>query len=357
LVFLWAGRRTNQGKRRVWNLTLGVFIVSVAMVAFVMVSGSLEGFFHLFSRHHPAYLAGVRPIPSNLFVRFTDYFLARPRNYAVAGLTVLGIVRLAQLARSRSIRWASWLLIVGTLAWGLAAFASGVAGFRYHAVPSMVGVAVLVAWGMEGLLSLAAGSRGSRWRAVTAGTLLGLLSVWLVATPRFLGDTTDLTRWLAGHEDLASIHERRGDEAHYYSYAMELEAAQIVRELVPEEKSIFVLGLAGVTYLLGDRPNAGRHLVTSFAYMPGYALADSVHEEIVRTVRDQQPELLLVRANDSFPWFGLPQSSLQRLIQDEELLPIVQRHYRPVGRVGDYFLVFRRCPGLSCLEPWSAFSR
>jgi hypothetical protein len=76
--------------------------------------------------------------------------------------------------------------------------------------------------------------------------------------------------------------------------------------------------------------------------MPGYGLANDVHEEIVQTVRDERPELLLVRANDSFPWFGLPNSSLQRLIQDDELLPIVQRDYEPLQRIGDYFLVFRR---------------
>jgi len=67
-----------------------------------------------------------------------------------------------------------------------------------------------------------------------------------------------------------------------------------------------------------------------------------VHEEIVETVRDQKPELLLVRANDSFPWFGLPHSSVQRLIQDQELLSIVRHDYEPVGRVGDYFLIFQR---------------
>ena len=342
LVLLWEGVRTNQGKRRAWDLALGAVIVSVVVAAFVMIWGSLEGFLYLFTKHHPAYLAGVRPIPSNLFDRFTHYFLSTSRNFAVAALTTLGIVRLAWLARRQSIRWASWLLIVGTLVWGLAAFASGVAGFRYHAVPAMVGISVLVAIGLEGLLSLATGTRGSWWRAIAGGTLLGLISIWLIATPRFLIDTADLAGWLSGREALASVHERRGNEAHYYSYARELEAARIVRQLVPEGQSIYVLGLAGVTYLLGDRPNAGRHLVTTFAYMPGYSLADSVHAEIVETVRDQKPELLLVRANDSFPWFGLPDSSLQRLIQDEELLPIVQRDYEPVSRIGDYFLIFRR---------------
>jgi len=342
LVLLWEGLRTDQGKRRAWDLTLGVVIVSVVVVTFVMTKGSLEGFFHLFTKHHPAYLAGVRPVPSNLVDRFTHYFLSTPRNLAVAALTALGIARLAWLARRQSIRWASWLLIVGTLAWGLTTFALGVAGFRYHAVPAMVGVSFLVACGLEGLLSLASGTRGSWPRAITSGTLLGLIGVWLIATPRFSRDTADLVSWLSGREPLASIHERRGDEAHYYSYARELEAARLVREIVPEGQSIYVLGLAGATYLLGGRPNAGRHLVTTFAYMPGYTLADSVHAEIVETVRDQQPEMLLVRANDSFPWFGLPHSSLQRLIQDKELLPIVRRDYEPVGRVGEYFLILRR---------------
>jgi len=342
LVLLWEGVRTNRGKRRAWDLIFGVVIVSVVVAVFVMISGSLDGFFHLFSKHHPAYLAGVRPVPSNLFDRFTHYFLSTPRSLLVAALTVLGTVRLAWLARRRSIRWASWLLIVGTLAWGLAAFASGVAGFRYHAVPAMVGVSVLVAWGMEGLLHLATGTQDSWWRTVAGGTLLGLIGVWLIATPRFLVDTADLAGWWSGREALASVHERRGNEAHYYSYARELEASRIVREIVPEGQSIYVLGLAGVTYLLGDRPTAGRHLVTTFAYMPGYTLADSVHAEIVETLRDQQPELLLVRANDSFPWFGLPHSSVQRLIQDKELLPIVRRDYEPVSRIGDYFLIFRR---------------
>ncbi|MGB5751967.1 MAG: hypothetical protein WBN87_03810 [Thermoanaerobaculia bacterium] len=350
LVLLWEGVRTNRGKRRAWDLTFGVVIVSVVFAVFVMISGSLDGFFHLFSKHHPAYLAGVRPVPSNLFDRFTHYFLSTPRNLVVAALTALGAVRLAWLARRRSIRWASWLLIVGTLAWGLAAFASGVAGFRYHAVPAMVGVSVLVAWGMEGLLHLATGTRDSWWRTVAGGTLLGLIGVWLIATPRFLVDTADLAGWWSGREALASVHERRGNEAHYYSYARELEASRIVREIVPEGQSIYVLGLAGVTYLLGERPTAGRHLVTTFAYMPGYSLADSVHQEIVETVRDQQPELLLVRTNDSFPWFGLPYSSVQRLMQDKALLPIVRQHYRPAGRIGDYFLILQRCPGLSCAE-------
>jgi hypothetical protein len=342
LVLLWEGARTNQGKHRAWDLTLGVVIVSVVMAVFVMTSGSFEGFFQLFSKHHPAYLAGVRPIPSNLLYRFTHYFLATPRNLVVAALTTLGVVRLTWLARRQSIRWASWILIVGTFAWGLAAFASGVAGFRYHAVPAMVGVSVLVAWGMEGLLSLTTGARGSWWRAIAGGTLLGIISVWLIATPRFLIDTADLEGWVSGREALESIHERRGNEAHYYSYGAELEAARMVRELVPEDRSIYVLGLAGVTYLLGDRPTAGRHLVTTFAYMPGYTLADSVHEEIVETVRDRKPELLLVRANDSFPWFGLPNSSIQRLLQDQELLSIIRRDYEPAGRIGDYFLIFRR---------------
>jgi hypothetical protein len=172
--------------------------------------------------------------------------------------------------------------------------------------------------------------------------LLGLVTVWIISTPQFRLDAGEVTRWLSGQESLGSIHERRGEEPLYYSYARELEAARIVRELVPAGESIFVLGLAGVTYLFADRPPAGRHLVTTFAYMPGYGLAGSVHEEIVHTVGEGQPELLLVRANDSFPWFGLPLSSLQRLIQDEELLPIVQRDYEPFLRVGDYFLIFKR---------------
>lgn len=350
LVLLWQGIRTDRGRRRAWDLAFGVVIVSVVVAVFVMISGSLGDFLHLFTKHHPAYLAGVRPIPSNLYDRFTHYFLSTPRNFVVAGLAALGVVRLTWLARRRSIRWASWLLIVGTLAWGLAAFASGVAGFRYHAVPAMVGVSFLVACGLEGTLSLATGTRGSWLRAVTSGTLLGVIGVWLIATPRFSRDTGDLVGWLSGREALASLHERRGNEAHYYSYARELEASQVVRELVPEGQSIYVLGLAGVTYLLGDRPTAGRHLVTTFAYMPGYSLADSVHEEIVETVRDQQPELLLVRANDSFPWFGLPHTSVQRLMHDKALLPIVRQHYRPAGRIGDYFLILQRCPGLNCSE-------
>ena len=349
LVFLWLDLRATDARTKTRDLVLGVSVVSVGVVVgFLLVSGSLEGFVLLFTKHHPAYLNGVRPIPSNLVARFSHYFLSTPRHLTVATLVVLGMVRGAWLAKSRSIHWASWCLVIGTLGWGLAAFASGVAGFRYHAVPSMVGVSFLVAWGLEGLFSVTAGSRGSFWRAVTAGTLLGLIGMWLVTVPRQVVDTADLVRWLSGGEGLASIHQRRGNEAHYYSYAREVEAARTVQELVPEGESIFVLGLAGVTYLLGDRPNAGRHLVTTFAYMPGYGLADSVHEEVVQTVRDRQPELLLVRVNDSFPWFGLPHSSLQRLMQDEELLPIVRRHYEPAGRVGDYFLLFRRCPSEGC---------
>ena len=58
--------------------------------------------------------------------------------YAVMALglmVILGILRLATLARKGVIRWGSLLLVVGTFAWGLVAFATGVAGFRYHAVP------------------------------------------------------------------------------------------------------------------------------------------------------------------------------------------------------------------------------
>lgn len=104
LVLLWEGIRTNRGKRRAWDLTFGVVIVSVVVAVFVMISGSFDGFFHLFSKHHPAYLAGVRPVPSNLFDRFTHYFLSTPRNLVVAALMALGTVRLAWLARRRSIR-------------------------------------------------------------------------------------------------------------------------------------------------------------------------------------------------------------------------------------------------------------
>lgn len=351
LVFLWEGRGSTGGRQKARDLILGVLSVSLVVgAAFLIVSASFEGFVHLLLKHHPAYLQGVRPIPSNLFVRFTHYFLSTPRHLTVAALVVLGAGRLAQLAWNRSVRWASWILVVGTLVWGLAAYASGVAGFPYHAVPSMVGVSFLVACGLEGLLALASGARGTRWRAVTAGTILGLIGVWLVTVPRLLVDTTDLGRWVSGSESLASIHERRGNEDPYYSYARELEAARLVRELVPEGSRIYVLGLASATYLLGDRPNAGRHLVTTFAYMPDFELASSVHEEIVETVRDRQPELLLVRANDAFPWFGLPDSSLERLMRDEELLPIVRRHYETAGRIGDDFLVLRRCPGVSCFE-------
>jgi hypothetical protein len=177
-----------------------------------------------------------------------------------------------------------------------------------------------------------------------SGMLLGLFSVWIIATPRFRLDTADLGRWMTSRESLSSIHQRRGEEPPYYSYSSELEAAEAVRELTSDGQSIYVLGLASVTYLFADRPTAGRHLVTTFAYMPGYELADRVHQEVVQTVRQQKPELLLVRANDSFPWFGLPDSSLQRLIQDEELLPVVQRDYEPVQRIGDAFLIFRRRP-------------
>jgi len=342
LVLLWESKRTAEGKQRAWYLALGTLTISAIVLAFVLLSGSLAGLLQLFLEHHPAYLTGVRPMPPDLHVRFSYYFLSSPRNYVVAGLVVLGLLRLTQLARTGTIRWASWSLVVGTFTWGLIAFATGVAGFRYHAVPAMVGIAALSAWGLEGVLSIVSGGRGTPWRAIASGMLLGLMSVWMVATPRFRLDAIDLSRWLTGPEDLASVHERRGEEPHYYSYARELEAAQAVRDLVPEGQSIYVLGLAGVTYLLGDRPNAGRHLVTTFAYMPGYGMADSVHQEVVQTVRDRQPELLLVRANDSFPWFGLPDSSLQRLIQDHELLPIVQRDYEPLSRIDDYFLVFRR---------------
>ena len=342
LVLLWEARRTTEGRRRPWLLALGTLAVSLVVLIFVLVSGSLEGLLHLFREHHPAYLSGVRPIPPELHSRFIHYFLRSPRNFAVAALVLLGIIRLAQMARRGRIRWTSVTLVFGTFAWGLVAFATGVAGFRYHAVPAMVGVAVLAAWGLESGLSWTSSLGGPKWRAIPAGMLLGLFSVWVLATPRFRLDTADLSRWLTGREALASIHERRGEEPHYYSYAKELEAARMVRDLVPEGQSIYVLGLAGVTYLLGDRPAAGRHLVTTFAYMPGYGLANDVHEEIVQTVRDERPELLLVRANDSFPWFGLPNSSLQRLIQDDELLPIVQRDYEPLQRIGDYFLVFRR---------------
>ena len=344
LVLYWEARRTSEGRRRPWFLALGTLAVSLVVLAFVMISGSLGGLLHLFLEHHPAYLAGVRPIPPDLHSRFIHYFLSSPRNYAVAVLVGLGVLRLVQMARSGQIRWAAPILIVGTFGWGLLAFATGVAGFRYHAVPVMVGVAVLAAWGLESGLSWSSARGSSRWRATAAGMLLGLFSVWILATPRFRLDTADLTRWMTGRETLTSIHERRGEEPPYYSYSSELEAASAVRELVPEGQSIYVLGLAGVTYLFADRPTAGRHLVTTFAYMPGYALADRVHQEVVQTVRDQKPELLLVRANDSFPWFGLPDSSLQRLIQDEELLPIVQRDYEPVQRIGDAFLIFRRRP-------------
>jgi hypothetical protein len=107
LVLFWEARRTTEGRRRPWLLALGTLAVSLVVLLFLLVSGNLQGLLHLFLEHHPAYLSGVRPIPPELHSRFIHYFLRSPRNYAVAVLVVLGIIRLFRVAKKGRIPWSS----------------------------------------------------------------------------------------------------------------------------------------------------------------------------------------------------------------------------------------------------------
>jgi Dolichyl-phosphate-mannose-protein mannosyltransferase len=324
--------------RRVGAFVAGGAAVSLAVLARLALAGELDAFLDVMLRFNPAYLRISRiPWPRRI-ASGLGLLLQSPRVWAVDALALAGAVVVVVRARRRALPVHMAVLLLAPLPWGMFSYVAGGYGFIYHSIAAVVGLALLVGVGGDALLA----------RVPRSGLRVGLAGAVLAAltlNAAWLRDAGDLLAWVSGRVREDELYARRGIESGYYSYSAEREAAKVVDELVPAGERFFVFGRAGATYLLAHRAPAARHLVTSVAWIPDFAFARQVHDELVATLTARPPALLLLSTADVFPWFGQNRPSAALVLEDAQLGPWLESHYDLVGRIGPYYAVARRKSG------------
>lgn len=325
---------------------VGAAVPSLGLLAWLTLSGALGAFRSTLFEHLPAYLDAVPPQP--LFDRFAAIQRLGDGGRALVAL-VLGAVGARVLARtsnqSPSLVRPALLAILVPL-WALATYASGSHGLGHHLIPLAAALAPFIALGLA--VGLERATTATRLRHPAATWALTSMALVLPLNGPWRHDAGDLAQILIGATTLEDVYTRRGAERRYYRWGDEVAAARWVESNLAPNEPFLVLGLAGVTYLHADRPAASRQLVTTFAYMPGYRLAAQMRAELAAAVAERSPAAILVRTNDTFPWFGVPDPSLARLASDPPLRQLLAEHYRPSGTIGESFALYRRCPNGRC---------
>jgi len=325
--------------------TVAAFVGGVAAVSALVVlrmwgRGELGGFVEVMFTINPAYARLPSGSPGAALGRLVHIFAGwRALVLLPAGLAF--VVVLVRGLRGRTTR-APATLILASVAWAIAQFISGAYLFRYHAIAAIVPIALVLGIGSVFILE-----RMRRRPVALRWSLAAALLAVTTINSRWVDCASSLVSWSSGALSTEALYEKYGREGHYFRYLAQVEAARVVRERVPPGEPFYVFGRAGVTYLHADRPPLVRVLATTMAYMQ-LPVAEGLRREIVRAVLERPPRLLLVRADDQMPWFGVPMASNGLLATDPELAPFVAKRYRRIGRIGESFLVFERCAGSAC---------
>jgi hypothetical protein len=273
----------------------------------------------------------------------------RPNNLAAPATVVtaafVGVGLLTSLGRSQASH-AGWPRLVVEL-WLVVAFVQFWSGgylFDYHKTIGVAPVACLAAqgsWAVSRWVRAWRPAAVGHTRGVLAGTVLVAYVLLLTATPKLLVETTALSRWITGRASGAEIHCQFGKELHYYDYCAQLAAARYVRDRTQPGDTVQAIGIGAAFYLTVDRAPATRFLLASVALDPRYRGKPERFREFMTALLRRPPAYLMVRTNDSFPWFGLP--SGWGMVQEEpELRNFARDRYVFEGEVSPGFLAFRR---------------
>jgi hypothetical protein len=231
--------------------------------------------------------------------------------------------------------------------WVIAAFVqfwSGGQLFNYHKIIAVAPVACLAAqgsWALSRSLGAWLPTAVGRTRGVLASTVLVAYVLLLTATPKLLVETTALLRWITGRASGTDTQCQFGKELHYYDYCSQLAAAIYVRDRTRPDESVQAIGIGAAFYLNVDRPPASRFLLASLAFDPRFrGKPERLHEFMTALLR-RPPAYIMLRTNDTFPWFGLP-SGLRMVEGEPEVREFVRARYVFEGEVSPGFLAFRR---------------
>ncbi len=214
--------------------------------------------------------------------------------------------------------------------------------FHYHWIPILPFLAWATGAGFDGLLRL---FRERRWQGrVLAGILLalGLVALDLSRTP-ITQERVQALKYLRGQlsreEFYASPAFGRYDLGDY-AVGATWEAVSEVKELCPLYGRLFVWGFEPYLYLGSDRLPASRFIYTAPLVSPW--CPESWRKEIVTTLTEKPPELIVVMTEDAMPWVtGLPYDSRVALQLYPAIGELIRDRYEMAGRV-EHFYFFRK---------------
>lgn len=335
IVSYWFWRTENR-LEMIGYLLAGIVLCSIPHAAFMLWKVDCHALWWLHTQHYAAYLSTAGSDLPSIFRNMLGFISSshqfRPVVYASLLLLALSLYGCAKGAAVIPLVAGLAVIVSSASAYLISGY-----GFYYQLIPLVTSVFVLFLvfeWSCYLL------PRSLAMLALVA--ISSIVGMQLIASSKWRSEFSDVQSLVLGGMSLQNLHYRRGVEMHYYSYRDQVQMASELNEYFPDSYSFYIFGLGAVTYLNARGEVASRHLVTAFADMPKYLLAQDVRREIFQDIVLRRPDALLFRTNDQFPWLGLNNSSFDRAAHDHEMLNYLTQHYTYIRQVNPSFVFFVR---------------
>jgi hypothetical protein len=337
LVMELRARDVRRAVRRALLLGLGGLFVSLALLGWLLLTGSWQAFLDVMFRWNAEYLSQT----SSPKLWQTVAALP-PSGMGLGGwLLILGLAAHGGFVAARQ----SAVLALCALSWLAAGFAQFWLGrylFNYHKLVLVPPAALLLGIGLADLWARAGalGRAHSRWAWLRPLCAL-LLALCPLLSASYRADWRSLLSVVAGARRLDLVYAQHGREMHYFDWQAQRSAARYITDHTGPEDTVQVLGRASVFYLEVHRRPASRFLVTGGALDLRRKSHDEANALLRADITRARPAYVLVRSRDVFPWFGL-RSSIDMLEADGEFRAWLLSRYDMVGVLGNDFLVLKR---------------
>jgi len=312
--------------------------IAVAML-YLLVGGALEAFIEIQRDYLPGYsrmllASGSAQAIASSVRTVVGFFETRP---FLLGPPILGLVMMA-LSRALPL----WIVpVLGILTTLVGVVAQG-KFFYYHWIPIFPFLAWATGIGVDRLLDR---FRGRRSVMSIVGGLLVVLAILSLAFARspVLQERIGATRYLMGIDSRETYHSRpafgrfgRGD----FCLSATWSAAEEVQRICPRDGSLFVWGFEPLLYTLSGRKPASRFIYIAPLLSPWSP--ERWHDEIVATLLDAPPDVIVIMSDDRMPWVtGLGLDSRAALSLYPEISMLLSERYAAAGRL-EHFTFFTR---------------
>ncbi len=335
LLLIGEGRRPL----RSWLPLLGGIVAPLVVVtAYLLAGGGFREFWLVQTEFNPGYAllfsvgfdrAAELSLMGVKFFATSKPFLSVPPAIGVVSLLALGS------PRGRA------LPLVGLLA-AFAGIAAQAKYFDYHWLPMLPFLAWVTGAGWGSMLRRFS-ARPALLYSLSGALLLVATYTLVLSSSPLRTERWPALRWLAGVDSRETFYSNDvfgrfgvGD----YSLSATLTAAEETARLCPSDGSVFVWGFEPLVYLRAERRPASRFIYIAPLLAPW--CPPEWRRELVRGLFASPPDVLVVLSEDALPWVsGTNFDSMQALTKVRDLVNLIDRRYRPAGRI-EHFTFFRR---------------